>query len=83
MQTFYFQAMNAVIKTWRDGPYIFIVQIGVTALKDSANKVKRMEKTTPASNPKEKLFTSKTAKNRYCFFYVYRSDWFSAAFDFT
>ncbi|POI33982.1 hypothetical protein CIB84_002266 [Bambusicola thoracicus] len=50
-------AMNAVIKTWRDGPYIFIVQIGVTAPKDSANKVKRMEKTTPASNPKEKLFT--------------------------
>lgn len=63
--------MNAVIKTWRDGPYIFIVQIGVTALKDSANKVKRMEKTTPASNPKEKLFTSKTAKNRYCFFFMY------------
>uniref|UniRef100_A0A669PN97 Transmembrane protein 87A n=1 Tax=Phasianus colchicus TaxID=9054 RepID=A0A669PN97_PHACC len=28
MQTFHFQTMNAVIKTWRDGPYIFIVQIG-------------------------------------------------------
>uniref|UniRef100_A0A803XSF0 Transmembrane protein 87A n=1 Tax=Meleagris gallopavo TaxID=9103 RepID=A0A803XSF0_MELGA len=49
--------MNAVIKTWRDGPYIFIVQIGVTAPKDSANKLKRAERTTPASNPKEKLFT--------------------------
>ncbi|XP_062492797.1 transmembrane protein 87A-like [Pezoporus occidentalis] len=23
-------AMNAVIKTWRDGPYIFIMQIGIT-----------------------------------------------------
>lgn len=32
-------AMNAVIKTWRDGPYIFIVQIGV----------KRTERTTPSS----------------------------------
>uniref|UniRef100_A0A8C3XZT8 Transmembrane protein 87A n=1 Tax=Catharus ustulatus TaxID=91951 RepID=A0A8C3XZT8_CATUS len=26
MGMFYFQAMNAIIKTWRDGPYIFIVQ---------------------------------------------------------
>uniref|UniRef100_A0A8B9PAD1 Transmembrane protein 87A n=1 Tax=Apteryx owenii TaxID=8824 RepID=A0A8B9PAD1_APTOW len=50
-------AMNAVIKTWRDGPYIFIVQIGISAVKDSTNKVKRMEKTTPSSNLKEKLFT--------------------------
>uniref|UniRef100_A0A8B9DTR6 Transmembrane protein 87A n=1 Tax=Anser cygnoides TaxID=8845 RepID=A0A8B9DTR6_ANSCY len=55
--TFYFQAMNAVIKTWRDGPYIFIVQIGVTSTKDSTTKVKRTEKTTPSSNVKEKLFT--------------------------
>ncbi|OXB63368.1 hypothetical protein ASZ78_001944 [Callipepla squamata] len=47
--------MNAVIKTWRDGPYIFIVQI--TAARESANKLKRTERTTPASNPKEKLFT--------------------------
>uniref|UniRef100_A0A8C4KMT9 Transmembrane protein 87A n=1 Tax=Dromaius novaehollandiae TaxID=8790 RepID=A0A8C4KMT9_DRONO len=54
---FYFQAMNAVIKTWRDGPYIFIVQIGISAVKDSTNKVKRMEKTAPSSNLKEKLFT--------------------------
>ncbi|XP_035751629.1 transmembrane protein 87A [Egretta garzetta] len=42
-------AMNAVIKTWRDGPYIFIVQIGITTAKDSTTKVKRMEKTTPSS----------------------------------
>ncbi|KFP17194.1 Transmembrane protein 87A, partial [Egretta garzetta] len=48
-ETFYFQAMNAVIKTWRDGPYIFIVQIGITTAKDSTTKVKRMEKTTPSS----------------------------------
>ncbi|NXP54801.1 TM87A protein, partial [Heliornis fulica] len=42
-------AMNAVIKTWRDGPYIFIVQIGTTTAKDSATKVRRMVKTTPSS----------------------------------
>ncbi|KAM9191390.1 transmembrane protein 87A [Mergus octosetaceus] len=50
-------AMNAVIKTWRDGPYIFIVQIGAISAKDSTTKVKRTEKTTPSSNVKEKLFT--------------------------
>uniref|UniRef100_A0A8C9EJ98 Transmembrane protein 87A n=1 Tax=Pavo cristatus TaxID=9049 RepID=A0A8C9EJ98_PAVCR len=71
MQTFHFQAMNAVIKTWRDGPYIFIVQIGVAAPKDSANKIKRMERTTPASNPKEKLFTSKTFFMVMCIVYVF------------
>ncbi|XP_068540087.1 transmembrane protein 87A isoform X1 [Anas acuta] len=49
--------MNAVIKTWRDGPYIFIVQIGAISAKDSTTKVKRTEKTTPSSNVKEKLFT--------------------------
>ncbi|KFO63600.1 Transmembrane protein 87A [Corvus brachyrhynchos] len=38
-EMFGFQAMNAVIKTWRDGPYIFIVQIGV----------KGAERTTPSS----------------------------------
>uniref|UniRef100_A0A8C9L2K9 Transmembrane protein 87A n=1 Tax=Pavo cristatus TaxID=9049 RepID=A0A8C9L2K9_PAVCR len=58
MQTFHFQAMNAVIKTWRDGPYIFIVQIGVA-------------RTTPASNPKEKLFTSKTFFMVMCIVYVF------------
>ncbi|XP_075008171.1 transmembrane protein 87A isoform X1 [Calonectris borealis] len=47
--TFDFQTMNAVIKTWRDGPYIFIVQIGITAAKDSTTRVKRMDKTTTSS----------------------------------
>ncbi|KFQ14724.1 Transmembrane protein 87A, partial [Leptosomus discolor] len=42
-------AMNAVIKTWRDGPYIFIVQIGITTAKDSTTNVKITEKTTPSS----------------------------------
>ncbi|EOA99765.1 Transmembrane protein 87A, partial [Anas platyrhynchos] len=54
---FSLREMNAVIKTWRDGPYIFIVQIGAISAKDSTTKVKRMEKTTPSSNVKEKLFT--------------------------
>ncbi|XP_014805807.1 PREDICTED: transmembrane protein 87A isoform X3 [Calidris pugnax] len=39
-------AMNAVIKTWRDGPYIFIMNIGITTGKDSTTKVKRAVKTT-------------------------------------
>ncbi|KAJ7413482.1 Transmembrane protein 87A [Willisornis vidua] len=55
-QMFYFQAMNAVMKTWRDGPYIFIVQIGLTTAKDSITRVKRMERTTPSSY-QNKLFT--------------------------
>ncbi|NWS40713.1 TM87A protein, partial [Probosciger aterrimus] len=42
-------AMNAVIKTWRDGPYIFIVQIGITTAKYSTTRNKKMEKTTPSS----------------------------------
>nr|XP_021389173.1 transmembrane protein 87A isoform X2 [Lonchura striata domestica] len=45
-------AMNAVIKTWRDGPYIFIVQIK----KDSTARLKRTERTTPSSY-QSKLFT--------------------------
>ncbi|XP_027604348.1 transmembrane protein 87A isoform X2 [Pipra filicauda] len=49
-------AMNAVMKTWRDGPYIFIVQIGSTTAKDSITRVKRMERTTPSSY-QNKLFT--------------------------
>lgn len=52
--------MNAVIKTWRDGPYIFIVQIGITTGKDSTTKVKRTEK-TPPSPDQNKPFTSKIA----------------------
>ncbi|XP_056349934.1 transmembrane protein 87A [Oenanthe melanoleuca] len=42
-------AMNAIIKTWRDGPYIFIVQIGLTTAKDSTARLKRTERTTPSS----------------------------------
>lgn len=57
---FGFQAMNAVIKTWRDGPYIFIVQIGLTTAKDSPARLKRTERTTPSSY-QNKLFTSKIA----------------------
>ncbi|XP_063254676.1 transmembrane protein 87A isoform X1 [Prinia subflava] len=50
-------AMNAVIKTWRDGPYIFIVQIiGLTTAKDSTARLKRTERTTPSSD-QSKLFT--------------------------
>ncbi|XP_064514212.1 transmembrane protein 87A isoform X2 [Pseudopipra pipra] len=49
-------AMNAVMKTWRDGPYIFIVQIGSITAKDSITRVKRMERTTPSSY-QNKLFT--------------------------
>lgn len=60
MQIFYFQAMNAVIKTWRDGPYIFIVQIGPTTAKDSTARLKRTERTT-ASSYQSKPFTSKIA----------------------
>lgn len=57
---FYFQAMNAVIKTWRDGPYIFIVQIAAVNAKDSTARLKRTERTTPSSYH-SKLFTSKIA----------------------
>ncbi|XP_030805029.1 transmembrane protein 87A isoform X2 [Camarhynchus parvulus] len=49
-------AMNAVIKTWRDGPYIFIVQIALTTAKDSTARLKRTERTTPSSY-QNKLFT--------------------------
>ncbi|XP_072786123.1 transmembrane protein 87A isoform X2 [Taeniopygia guttata] len=47
-------AMNAVIKTWRDGPYIFIVQISTA--KNSTARLKRTERTTPSSY-QNKLFT--------------------------
>lgn len=52
--------MNAVMKTWRDGPYIFIVQIGFATVKDSNTNVKKMEKTTTSSD-QNKPFTSKIA----------------------
>ncbi|XP_053126244.1 transmembrane protein 87A isoform X2 [Hemicordylus capensis] len=52
---------NAVMKTWQDGPYIFIVQIGVSSMKDNNLKVKRMtsdglSKVTVSSNSRETLF---------------------------
>ncbi|XP_078007487.1 transmembrane protein 87A isoform X3 [Phascolarctos cinereus] len=37
---------NAAIKTWQDGPYIFIVQIGISSSKDSLKEA-----------PQSKLFT--------------------------
>ncbi|XP_053836426.1 transmembrane protein 87A isoform X2 [Vidua macroura] len=49
-------AMNAVMKTWRDGPYIFIVQIALATEKDSGDRLKRTERTTPSSY-QNKLFT--------------------------
>ncbi|XP_073204752.1 transmembrane protein 87A isoform X3 [Lepidochelys kempii] len=45
-------ARNAVIQTQKDGPYIFIVQIGISALN-----MKRREIMAPSSDPKESLFT--------------------------
>jgi len=70
--------MNAVIRTWRDGPYIFIVQIGVTTAKNSSTSVKRTEKTTPSSY-QNKPFTSKIAvytvsKKYSAFYYIYQSE---------
>ncbi|XP_060117237.1 transmembrane protein 87A [Heteronotia binoei] len=55
-------AMNAVMKTWKDGPYIFIVQIGVSPLKEASVKEKRMTnewlpKVMATSNPQETLIT--------------------------
>lgn len=56
--------MNAVMKTWKDGPYIFIVQIGVSPLKESSVKEKRMTseelpKVMATSDPQEPFITSK------------------------
>ncbi|XP_038261323.1 transmembrane protein 87A isoform X4 [Dermochelys coriacea] len=45
-------ARNAVIQTRKNGPYIFIVQIGISALN-----MKRREIMAPSSDPKESLFT--------------------------
>uniref|UniRef100_A0A8C8SZK4 Transmembrane protein 87A n=1 Tax=Pelusios castaneus TaxID=367368 RepID=A0A8C8SZK4_9SAUR len=49
--------MNAVIQTWKDGPYIFIVQVGISNLKESSINVKRREIIAPSSDQKESLFT--------------------------
>lgn len=32
-----FQAMNAVMQTWQDGPYIFIVKVDISPPKDGVN----------------------------------------------
>lgn len=49
------------MKTWQDGPYIFIMQI--SPLKETNTKVKRTTsdglQTVPSPNPEEMLFTSK------------------------
>ncbi|XP_032649726.2 transmembrane protein 87A isoform X4 [Chelonoidis abingdonii] len=50
-------ARNAVIQTRKDGPYIFIVQIGISALKESSINMKRREIMAPSSDHKETLFT--------------------------
>nr|XP_056707033.1 transmembrane protein 87A isoform X2 [Euleptes europaea] len=55
-------AMNAVMKTWKDGPYIFIVQIGVSPSKEASVKEKRMTseglpKVMATSDPQETLVT--------------------------
>ncbi|XP_077783355.1 transmembrane protein 87A isoform X2 [Podarcis muralis] len=49
-------AMNAVMRTWQDGPYIFIVQIGIVSSKDANVKTKRatsdeLPKVTASSEP--------------------------------
>ncbi|KAL8169468.1 UNVERIFIED_CONTAM: Transmembrane protein 87A [Gekko kuhli] len=55
-------AMNAVMKTWKDGPYIFIVQIGVSPLKEASVKEKGMTseglpKVMATSDPQETFIT--------------------------
>ncbi|XP_061467297.1 transmembrane protein 87A isoform X2 [Rhineura floridana] len=49
-------AMNAVMRTWQDGPYIFIVHIAISSSKDASVKVKRttsdgLPKVTASSEP--------------------------------
>ncbi|KAM9148419.1 transmembrane protein 87A isoform 2-T2 [Pangshura tecta] len=47
-------ARNAVIQTRKDGPYIFIVHIGISASKESSINMKKRE---IKADPKESLFT--------------------------
>lgn len=63
--------MNAVIQTWIDGPYIFIVQIGISTLKEASINIKGREIMAPSSDPKERLFTSKlcVAIFHYCIYF--------------
>lgn len=55
--------MNAVMRTWQDGPYIFIVQIGIVSSKDANVKTKRatsdeLPKVTASSEPQGTHFHS-------------------------
>ncbi|XP_075783343.1 transmembrane protein 87A isoform X2 [Pelodiscus sinensis] len=50
-------ARNAVIRTQEDGPYIFIVHIGLSPLKESSVSMKRREITAPSSDPEKSRFT--------------------------
>ncbi|KAF7251865.1 Transmembrane protein 87A [Varanus komodoensis] len=55
-------ALNAVMRTWRDGPYIFIVQIGISSSKEGNVKAKRatgddgLPKVVASSDPQKALF---------------------------
>uniref|UniRef100_A0A670HY93 Transmembrane protein 87A n=1 Tax=Podarcis muralis TaxID=64176 RepID=A0A670HY93_PODMU len=48
-------AMNAVMRTWQDGPYIFIVQIGIVSSKDANVKTKRATMIVEVKGPYEYL----------------------------
>ncbi|XP_044292789.1 transmembrane protein 87A isoform X1 [Varanus komodoensis] len=56
------EALNAVMRTWRDGPYIFIVQIGISSSKEGNVKAKRatgddgLPKVVASSDPQKALF---------------------------
>uniref|UniRef100_A0ABM5FA95 Transmembrane protein 87A isoform X4 n=1 Tax=Pogona vitticeps TaxID=103695 RepID=A0ABM5FA95_9SAUR len=53
--------MNAVMRTWQDGPYIFIVHISFPSLKEGSVKVKEtsdgFQKVPVSSGSQEALFT--------------------------
>ncbi|XP_072842323.2 transmembrane protein 87A isoform X2 [Pogona vitticeps] len=53
--------MNAVMRTWQDGPYIFIVHISFPSLKEGSVKVKEtsdgLPKVPASSGSQEALFT--------------------------
>ncbi|XP_008102435.1 transmembrane protein 87A isoform X2 [Anolis carolinensis] len=53
--------MNAVMRTWQDGPYIFIVQIGFSPSKETSVEAKRIAsgqlKNVASPDPQRTLFT--------------------------
>ncbi|XP_067318930.1 transmembrane protein 87A isoform X1 [Anolis sagrei] len=53
--------MNAVMRTWQDGPYIFIVQIGFSPSKETSVEAKRIASGQPKvagfTDPDRTLFT--------------------------